>query len=139
MRHAAGLVLALVWAVARLAQPLNATCPHHAPASTAAAIAVHLADAEAHAASPAHHHGEGAGAETPDSAPEPLAPDTGCECASACCAASVVAMPMLAEPIGLPPIAWTTRVAFAAPRAPHVRRLAHRQPPANAPPRQLLA
>jgi hypothetical protein len=139
MRHAASLVLALVWAVARLAQPLNATCPHHALASIAAVTAEQRASADVHTASHAHLHDAGTGTTTPASAPAPHAPDTGCDCASACCAASVVAMPMLAEPIGVPLIAWTTRVAFTAPRAPHVRRVAHRQPPANAPPRQLLA
>ncbi len=71
MRHAASLVLALVWAVARLAQPLNATCPHHALASIAAVTAEQRASADVHTASHAHLHDAGTGTTTPASAPAP--------------------------------------------------------------------
>ncbi|MFY7948081.1 MAG: hypothetical protein ACOVRP_02600 [Gemmatimonas sp.] len=123
LRRTASFVLVMVWAVARLAQPLQAACPHHMPALPVAdAVAVdEAAGAHAHHEAPAPTHDHDA----------PLA---ACECASHCCAAVSISMPEAPEPLAVGRVAQTATWRFDAPRAPVVLRWAHRPPPANAPP-----
>lgn len=146
MRRVASLTLALVWGVARLAQPLQPECPHHAVAAQAAATATATATTTAEVPAPvsadphAHHHATahaGAPAAEPASSPpshHPAHSSAPCECAAHCCAASTVAMaaavPQLNATITTPERVAIATIRSSAPRA----RLSHRQPPATAPP-----
>jgi hypothetical protein len=138
VRHAAGLMLALVWAVARLAQPLDAACPHHAPVpADDGAHVTHAADLTVPASAHAHHHvaGNSATPPAPEPAPGHHVPANGCDCIGACCAATLVAMPALAVDGVRPADRWIDPVSDVQPHTPRVHRWVHRQPPANAPPR----
>jgi hypothetical protein len=124
LRRTASLVLVMVWAVARLAQPLQAACPHHAGALPHAdAVA-----ADGAAGSHAHH-------QAPAPAHDHQAPPAACECAADCCAAASISMPAAPEPLTVARVTHPATSRFDAPRGPIVSRWAHRQPPANAPPR----
>jgi hypothetical protein len=150
VRHAASLVLALVWAGARLAQPLQPDCPHHAAVLAAAPGPSVVAPASGPDAPTAHaHHAEHAPAApssypSPEPEPEPQpepepehehgTPAAPCECAAQCCAAGTVAVPAAAWRVSLPTRVGEAPFLVPTPRAPDLSRLAHRQPPANAPP-----
>ncbi len=130
MRRMASLVLAMVWAVARLAQPLQPACPHHATDKVVGAVAH-----QHHVA----HHAEvgGHGAAEPASAPEPSAPAF--ECAAHCCAAAAVSMPQSAWSATIVVSAAAESSSFGAPTNPVVRPWTHWQPPSTAPPSAFLA
>jgi hypothetical protein len=136
MRRMASLTLALVWGAARLAQPLQPECPHHAVTAAAAAQETPAAT------NPHTHHHAMAGDAVPASAApaeHPASHHPGnssapCECAAHCCAASTVAVAPTVESL-IATIAPPSRVIVvplqaSAPRA----RLSVRQPPATAPP-----
>ncbi|WP_156799055.1 hypothetical protein [Gemmatimonas aurantiaca] len=135
----AGFLLTLVWMVARLALPLQPSCPHHALASlsdpSAAVLQVgtdgagEIDGADALTAHHGHHEsGHGTGAPTDRSgAPE-------CECAAHCCGATAPQF-LLSAPIAF--VAW-----IDAPEVPKVESSRYQaverpdvaQPPATAPP-----
>jgi hypothetical protein len=157
MRRLASVVMAVVWSGARLAQPLQPVCPHHAAAFATTAVeeaAGAVASAEVAAPAMAHHApahhayqhasallsasatlgaaGEAAGSESPAHHPEgTTAP---CECAAHCCAAATVAIGATAPTfeIVVATVASVPQVVHRD-RAPRQRR-AHVQPPATAPP-----
>lgn len=140
MRRVASLTLALVWGAARLAQPLQPECPHHAVAAAAQSAATPEVAAAAAADPHAHHHAPGHVA-PPAAEPsshtdshEPAHSSAPCECAAHCCAASTVAIaaavPSLSATITTPERVEIASTRSGAPRA----LLSHRQPPATAPP-----
>lgn len=125
------MLLTLVWMTARLVLPLQPQCAHHAPTSQAALSVPETASHAHHAAMDGPLLAVAPIAPTEDG-PPPAIP---CECASECCAATVVAMPA--------PAPATARVLTIAldgdvpPGHSAVRldtRTTHRYPPATAPP-----
>lgn len=125
------MLLTLVWMTARLVLPLQPQCAHHAPTSQAALSVPETASHAHHAAMDGPLLAVAPIAPTEDG-PPPAIP---CECASECCAATVVAMPA--------PAPATVRVLTIAldgdvpPGYSAVRldtRTTHRYPPATAPP-----
>lgn len=154
MRRLASVVMAVVWSGARLAQPLQPVCPHHAAAFATAAVeeaAVSVASAEVAAPAMAHHapaHQHAStlpsapasfdAAETPAGSESPAHHPEGttapCECAAHCCAAATVAIGATAPTfeIVVATVASVPQVVHRD-RAPRQRR-AHVQPPATAPP-----
>lgn len=139
MRRMASLTLALVWGAARLAQPLQPECPHHAVAAAQSAATPEVA-APAAADPHAHHHAPGHVA-PPAAEPsshtdshEPAHSSAPCECAAHCCAASTVAIATVVPPL-LATITMPERVEIVSSRSSAPRALlSHRQPPATAPP-----
>lgn len=148
----AGPLLAMVWMVARLALPLQPTCPHHAPHVSAAVATgtTHVAHqaagisgeaegvATASMAPPVEHaqHGISPESSAPASLPGPKAPD--CECGAHCCAAPGIELAPSAVSI-------TAVVSYAVasepregPRLQPVPRLDVAQPPATAPPTRMI-
>jgi hypothetical protein len=131
MRRMAGLVLALVWSGARLAQPLQPGCPHHTVVEAAAPDA---AGATAHA-----HHGlppasalATAGAQpAPDQAP---VSDQPCECAAHCCAASAVAIAVAPTSVVVATVTLAAAPLAARPSPAPTNGAQRRQPPSTAPP-----
>ncbi|WP_353268853.1 hypothetical protein [Gemmatimonas sp.] len=125
MRRMASLVLAMVWAVARVAQPLQPACPHHAVGEVTAAVShQHDGAHQAHAGA----HGEPS---TPDT-PEQSAP--ACECAAHCCAAAAVSVPQSAAIESVLVSVAAAPTIDGAPTNPAVRPWSHWQPPSTAPP-----
>lgn len=131
----AGFLLTMVWMVARLALPLQPTCPHHAPHLSATTETAASGAAVDGAATHHAHHGASAVSSqgtTPDSAPASTAPE--CECAAHCCAAPGVQF------IASAPIASVVLLDAPDASTPESRRLRPAlrldvaQPPATAPP-----
>ncbi|WP_337169809.1 hypothetical protein [Gemmatimonas aurantiaca] len=131
----AGFLLTMVWMVARLALPLQPTCPHHAPHLSASAGTATSGAVDGAATHHAHHGASSASSQEamPDSAPASTAPE--CECAAHCCAAPGVQFIASASIASV--------VLLDAPRGastPENRRLRPAlrldvaQPPATAPP-----
>lgn len=127
-RKWSGLVLTLVWMTARLVLPLQPHCPHH-PATAAATVATAASDA--HEGVHAHH----VEAAHPTPADDHSTPASACDCAAACCAATVETVPSSALSVG-----DALSVSVGRPVPPDRRtarfdtRATYRHPPATAPP-----
>jgi hypothetical protein len=148
MRRVAGLLMAVVWSGARLAQPLQPTCPHHAVEQAAAAVdqadgtsdehAVHHRFASVAGIGMAHEAlvaGASESVSLSDPAPShPHHSDAPCECAAHCHAASSVALNVTLPTLVGPCAVGTTSEPYPVVREAPSATFAHRQPPSTAPP-----
>lgn len=119
---------------ARLVLPLHPTCPHHGAVPSAASSGASAPGHAHHTAHQATHHLVGQAASGSDAAPEPQS-DPSCNCTTDCCAASVVVV--TAAPLASfdDVIGSRSERAAGEPRGIGLTaRVAHRQPPATAPP-----
>ncbi|WP_461414820.1 hypothetical protein [Gemmatimonas sp.] len=129
-----GLVLTLVWMAARLVLPLHPTCPHHGAAAGLAGISANASSHAHHTAHQAAPQLAGQVAASSDAVPEPQQ-DASCNCTTDCCAASVVVVGTASDVSFDEIIGLRNQRSAGEPRGiGHAARVAHRQPPATAPP-----
>lgn len=119
---------------ARLVLPLHPSCPHHGAVPSEASIGASAPDHAHHAAHQATHHLVGQVAAESDTEQGPQhAPS--CNCTTDCCAASVIVVAAARLALFDAVIGSRNERAAGEPRGTGITaRVAHRQPPATAPP-----